>query len=328
MPALAPAPPAEFKLSAAPCAAAGYPMEIHAGVFRGPGGKAFPVPAGHYLTGDWGESAIHWALSDELLPAPEHLELLYFSYAEDRFYEGQFWLPQAQLQAWLQAGYWDTDANEPATYDELVVCVLPRGAVVLWLAGVGQQVLVGRFQAGEVAVDFRQYYGEADRLLMLQETRAELPPAVRQQLAAGTISARPWDEYLVRYPWQLAFSQPLTLTDYSVSYLNGESRAYPLTRDLAPYCQVLLGPEAKPVPLRWLLHVTDEARHPYLLRVDPFDEAETMAAFRALQPTGPAQPLTLQIETDKYLKQATLVLHNAIRRIPLSRSVVEILAED
>ncbi|WP_223654467.1 DUF2931 family protein [Hymenobacter psoromatis] len=318
----------EFKLSAAPCAAAGYPMEIHAGVFRGPGNKAFPVPSGHYLTGDWGDSAIHWALSDELQPAPETLDLLYFSYAEDRFYEGQFWLPHAQLQAWLQAGYWDTDENGHATYDELVVCVLPKGAVVLWLAGVGQQVLVGRYQAGQAMVDFRQLYGEADRLLMLQETRAELLPAVRQQLAAGTLSARPWDDYLVRYPWQLTFNQPLTLRNYTITYLSGESTAYPLTRDLVLYCQVLLGPEAKPMPLRWVLHVTDEAQHLYLLRVDPFDEAEMMAAFRALQQTSPTSPPTLEVETDKYLKKAALVLHHGGRRIPLTKSRVEILDGD
>ncbi len=87
------APEEKFRLSAAPCAAKGYPMTIQFGAFVRPDGKTLPVPSGHSLSGSWGRSGIGWAVGDELQPVPVSLEILCFSYLEDKFYEGKFPLP-------------------------------------------------------------------------------------------------------------------------------------------------------------------------------------------------------------------------------------------
>lgn len=318
----------KFVLAAGPCAAKGYPMTIEVGKFSGPDGSSFPVPSGHYLEGDWGVASRVWAVGDEQQPAPARLDLLYFSYAEDRFYEGSFALPTAQLQAQLHAGFWDLDDQRPATYTKLTVCVLPKGLVVVWLTGAGRQVLAGHYWAHEAAVSFQHYFPATDRAAMRREQLAELPASVQAQVAAGTISARPWEAYLQAYPWQLAFSQPLKLTHYEASFLSGEITNYPLTPDRAPYLQLLLGPAPKAAPRRLSLHVTDVAGHRYALRADAFDEAETLAAFRALHPRAAAGPLTLLVETDKYLKKATLVLQSATEHLALTKTPVRIIELD
>lgn len=325
---MTPASSDKFKLSAGPCAAKGYPMTIHLGDFVCSNGENFPVPSGHYLQGAWGASSRHWSIGDELHPVPATLRILYFSYAENKFYEGQFSLPMDKIHALLKQGFWDLDARQPVTYSEFTVCVLPKGAVVVWLTGLGKQVLVGRFQGAEAAADFHQFYPATDQAVMFQAQRAELLPAVQAQVVAGTISARQWDEYLKNYPWELAFSQPLKLTGYHAGFLNGEYTDSPTTADLKPYLQFLLHPTPKAVPQRWSVHVTDEAGHRHVLRVDPFDEAETQAAFRALHRAAPAAPITLLVETDKYLKKASLVLKNAAQQIPLTKSAVRIIAAD
>ena len=314
-----------FALSASPCAAKGYPMTIHFGAFVRSDGKTFVVPSGHFLRGGFGNSAIGWAVGDANQPAPDSLEILYFSYTEDQFYEGRFALPQQQIHAWLKQGYWNMGKSQATTYHELTVCVLPKGAVMVWLTGISQKVLVGRFQASATSTDFRRFYRTSDRAKMIKEEQAAMPPAVRAEIAAGTISARQWDEYLKKYPWQVGFSQPLALDKYYLTYLSAERTTSPATRDPAPYLRDLLTARSRPAPRDLWLYVRDEAGHRFLLRAEAFDEAETMAAFQALHKASPAAALTLRVETDKYVKSATFVLTDGTRTIPLTKTVVEVI---
>ncbi len=319
------APEEKFRLSAGPCAAKGYPMTILFGAFVRPDGKTLPVPAGNTLEGKWGLSSIGQVVGDEFQPVPVSLEILYFSYLEDTFYEGAFPLPQQELRALLRTGFWAHREQQQRTYDELTVCVLPKGAVVVWLVGAGRQVLVGRYQGQVSKVDFRRFYPKSDRAEMLRQKLAAAPPAVQAQAKAGTLSARQWDEYLKTYPWQVAFNQPLKLTYYRANFLSGEYLAEPETRDMAPYLQGILTPHARPVPSSLSLSVTDEAGHKYILKADPLDEAETQAAFQKLHAAHPAAPITLHVETDKYVKAASLVLESGGQRIPLTKSSVRII---
>lgn len=316
-----------FHLSASPCAAKGYPMTIHFGAFVRSDGQTFVVPSGHFLEGSFGNSAIGWGVGDENQPAPDSLELIYFSYAEDQFYEGRFALPQQKIHALLKQGFWDTEKGAATTYDELTVCVLPKGAVVVWLTGAGKKVLVGRFQASAANTDFRRFYRTGDRAHMIKQEQARMTPAVQAQIKAGTVSARQWDEYLKQYPWKVAFNQPLALYNYRVKYVSAEYTNYPDTPDMAPFLRTLLTDQPRPAPRELWLYVRDEAGHRYLLRVEAFDEAETLAAFQALHKASPTAPLTLRVETDKYVKAATLVLTDGVKTIPLSKSVVEVIAK-
>jgi hypothetical protein len=97
----------KFKLRAGPCAADGFFVTIHGGEFSAPDGSSFPVPSGATLEGNWGASGTIWDVGDAQHPAPSHLALSWFAYAENKFYEGDFALPHDRLQALLQQGTWD-----------------------------------------------------------------------------------------------------------------------------------------------------------------------------------------------------------------------------
>jgi hypothetical protein len=315
-----------FALSAAPCTADGYFVTIHAGEFVRPDGRTFPVPTGHLLEGSWGASGTRWAVGDEQQPAPTHLRMLWFSYAEDKFYEGDFALPQAKIHELLQQGYWDLEKQRPATYNILVVCTIPKGGVVLWLGGTNQ-TLIGRFQGHPANVEFKEFYGSANRAKLLQEVRAQMPAGAQQQATVGT-GAGIWDDYLRRYPWRIEFSQPLTLYKYSVNYLNAERTRDPLSRDLGPYRQQLLAASPKPVPRKLYLYGQAEHGARYQVRLNPVDEAETMAAFEQLSRANPQSPITLFVDVSKDFKKGTLMLRNERQQIPLLKTQVQLFDEN
>ena len=85
-----------FDLTAGPAAAEGYPMEIVEGRFITSDGKSIPLGA-EFLEGDWGLSHSGVVGGDGTAPAPDSLEVRWFSYPEDKFYEGHFLLPQKTI---------------------------------------------------------------------------------------------------------------------------------------------------------------------------------------------------------------------------------------
>ncbi|MGI4863599.1 MAG: DUF2931 family protein [Janthinobacterium lividum] len=326
----------KFRLSAGPCAADGYFVMIQSASFINSQGSGFPVPSGHVLRSTWGASGTAWAVGDEMQAVPERLTALWFSYAEDKFYQGEFTLPQQKLYDLLKAGTWDIRKQKQITYDELTVCVLPKGVVVVWLTG-GNQVLVGRYQAHEIQpspADYKRYYGEANRAEFVKMRREQMPANVQAEIKAGTLSTKKWDEYLQTYPWQVAFNQPYALRQYAFYGVNAERYTDPLTRDeltrqaLTPYRQFVLTPTPKAAPRRLYLHGTAEHGAHYELRVSDFDEAETLAAFRTLHAASPQRPITLLFTIDKPFQKATLTLQNEAKKIPLTKTPVQVFSED
>ena len=203
----------KFRLSAGPCAVDDYPATILEGRFINSLGGSFPVPYGHTLDGNWGRSGIGWAVGEEMQPVPDSLELRWFSYAEDKFYEGHWLMPQERLHALLKQGYWNAEEQKHETYGDFTVCVAPTGAAYVWLGGTNS-VFIGRYQAREIQYDFAQFIPMADRAQVVKEGREHLPPHVKHEIATGTVSTKQWDAYLKTYPWKVAFSQPLTLTNF------------------------------------------------------------------------------------------------------------------
>ena len=313
-----------FRLLASPGVTDGYPATIDEGRFITSAGGSFPVPYGHFLKSGWGGSAIGWVVGDPMQPVPDSLEIRWFSYTEDKFYEGHFLLPQEHLYALLKRGLWDAENKKQVTYNDLSVCVGPAGAVYVWLTmGRSNAVFVGRHQAVEVPYDYARHRPRVDRAADVRETRAKLAPEVQKEIATGTVSAKKWDAYLKTYPWKLEFSRPLTLTRASMSYVNAEATGNPVSPDLAAHFQTWLAPSPKPVPADAMLYLSGAYGRQSLLKVKPFDEHETMAAFQALAARYPNQELTLFVEIDEKLSKATLSLRAGQDVLPLTKSVPE-----
>ena len=316
-----------FALSASPAAPDGYQMVIFTGAFHRSDGRTFPVPSGHRLISSWQGSGISWAVGDAEQPAPDSLALVWYSTTEDKFYEGHFQMPQQRIHALLKAGFWNTEDKEQETYDELTVLAGLKGMAVVWLTGSKNRVLIGRFQASETASRFPNQSSQ-EHAQMLQEERAELSPAVQQEIREGTISAKRWEDYLRVYPWRIAFNHPLKLYNYGLDYLNGERTNYPATRDMSQYARGVLDPSPKSVPRDLDLFVETEAGQRYEIRVVAFNESETMAAFQTLYQIDAQAPINLMVEFDKPMRKVQLLVENGLQKIPLASTKVEMYAAD
>ncbi|WP_161599532.1 DUF2931 family protein [Hymenobacter nivis] len=324
-PALEPYQTERFELVAGPAAAEGYPMEIEEGRFPTSDGNSIPFGA-EFLEGDWGLSHSVVVRSDGTAPAPDSLEVRWFSYTEDKFYQGRWAMPQRRIHELLRQGYWNTDEQQHATYSNLTMCLLPQGVVVVWLCG-RNQVLLGRYQAREINFDFKRFNPAANRPRMIAQEQARLPAAVQAQIRSGTLSSRRWDDCLTTYRWRLALRPPLRLLDYGLSYVNAETDNYPRTAALAlPRATALLATQRRPVPSNLLLRVEAGPRRHWQLQVKALDEAETRAAFQTLHAAHPVAPLTLGVETDASMRQARLVLQNDWQRVVLHKSTVVVYA--
>jgi len=97
----------KFELSASACTVIGNPIEVVEGNCTSPGGGSFHVPAGYFLESDWNGSGTVEMMGDAYNTAPDSLHLLWYSYAEDKFYQGDFALPRQRIYTLLKNGYWD-----------------------------------------------------------------------------------------------------------------------------------------------------------------------------------------------------------------------------
>ncbi len=313
----------KFKLSAAPGTADGYPVTIDRGRFFDSTGGGFPVPSGHFLRSGWGGSAIGWAVGDPMQPAPDSLEIRWYSYTEDAFWQGQFLLPQQRIHDLLKQGYWNPEQKRQETYDDLAVSVLPTGGVVVWLRG-SNWLLIGRYQAQRIDYDYALHRPRVDRAAVLATRRAEMSPEVQQEIKMGTLSAKKWDEYLRHYRWQFAFSQPVTLSNFSLTLLSAERLSTAPTPDFAAYTrELMLSPSEKAVPKSSMLYLTGAYGRKRLLKIKPFDEAETQAAFRSLHAQFPHEALTLHVELNPELTTAALSLRASGKSVPLTKTKVQ-----
>lgn len=315
----------KFALSATPGTADGYPARIEEARFITPDGGSFPVPYGHLLRGNWGGGGTYWAVGDEFQAVPDSLEIRWFSYTENKFYEGHFLLPHERLRALLTRGLWDEETKSRFTYGDLDVCVVPTGVVVVWLsAGQSNKVLIGRYQAQEINYDYARFRAGVDRAAAVRETQAKLTPEVRHEIATGTLSSKKWDEYLKVYNWQLAFSHPLTLSKFALHFLDAEAISDPVSADMAAQAQLLLAPSPKPVPAYAMLYVAGPYGRKRLIKIKPFDEQQTLAAFRSLHAQHPQEVITLLVDADEKLTKATLSLRAGGQVIALSKTTVQL----
>ena len=314
-----------FDLTAGPAAAEGYPMEVVEGRFLTSDGKSFTV-APKFLEGDWGLSHTSYVSGDGTSPAPDSLEVRWFSYTEDKFYEGHWLMPQKRIYDLLKQGFWNTEDKKHETYDELTVCLLPKGVAVVWLSG-GNQVLLGRYQGQEF--DFKRFNLAPSQPHIIAQEQAKLPPAVQQQIRSHTLSTRQWDEYLKTYPWKIGFSQPLKLYDYGINFLNGEMLNYPLSaQGMAAYLNIGLEPSAKAAPRNVSLWVDAGYGRTRQIQVRAFDETETQAAFQTLHAANPTLPLTLYFATDERVTKGRLFLKNDRQQVELRKSEVLFFATE
>lgn len=147
-----------------------YPVEIYTGAV----GVYFFSQMGGFSNTGWGGATGDNDIKAEL---PKRIDMTWLSYVDNKFYTIDSELPIEKIKQLFEEGFYSKNGEEVITepYNFINIGLAPKGMVVVWVAGVGQQVEVARFQAQETTIGprlitedekymFRKDYSK-DRLL-------------------------------------------------------------------------------------------------------------------------------------------------------------------
>ena len=132
------------------------------------------------------------------------------SFVENKFFTGDFALPEDTILALFQKGYMRFNTKEWDTYSSIVVNMAPGGMVVVWLyGGEGYQVEVGRYQAEETQVNWQDFNptGEENRDIYVNNVKSRRPLVLKNLKEKG-IQYDLYDSYRVKHTWRIKMDLP------------------------------------------------------------------------------------------------------------------------
>lgn len=318
----------KFEWTASDSAPKNFSMKIISGNLRyqgDPSGAGLYVPSGGQIDHGWGVGGSTHVTGPALKPLPDKLDITFFSYLEDQFYQGSFDLPYDEILKFFN----EQDAK-PKTLNadgkgipvrfEIIVGVAPGGTVAVWaIADGGKEVFFGK--AKKVELDF----GKAFRIPITSKTERtnyvnesledETPPEILTTLRKTGIPFDKWANYRIRYNWVPTFVGKPPLDYVAVGFYNGEGLRYslPLEKSFATSPH----PVPDSIDFRYIAPGQND-QYPYEIL---FNEPEILDAFKKLS----AKQLPLKLEIDpKYPQNNTRIrLHNGKESIEIKKFTVK-----
>ncbi|WP_353150043.1 DUF2931 family protein [Chryseobacterium sp.] len=218
----------------------GYPMEVYKGGIECEGGEwvslGFGIVPGR---NDWG--AINHGMGNGFKSLPSRLDFIWMSYMENQFYMIDTAIDIAKIKEYFSKGYQIKASSgsgniKHLNYNEIGVGMAPGGVVVVWVAGVGVQKEVGRYQGKKVTIpeseiakldSHENRFWRKDYLDEIFNNGKVIPVEIREKNKDKPIPFGLWDTYRIRYSWKPVFELPENaklnpLTDIGMSSVNGE----------------------------------------------------------------------------------------------------------
>jgi len=112
------------------------------------------IPDHKIVNNGWAQINSTHVVGDELTPVPTKLALTWFSFAEDKFYAGNWQLPYDEIADHFEQGVTGEEPGGTITYETIIVGMAPRGEVSIWLDATGLSLEIASYQANEVDHDW------------------------------------------------------------------------------------------------------------------------------------------------------------------------------
>ncbi|KFE97881.1 hypothetical protein IX38_19640 [Chryseobacterium luteum] len=215
----------------------GYPVEVYKGGLQNlQEGTYTSLNLGlHRGLEGWGSTGR--SMDSGVKPLPNHLNVVYLSYAEDKFFQVDCDLDYEKMASLFHKGY-DVKAASGSgkirheNYDTVIVGFAPGGVCVIWIEGGGRQTEIGRYQGKEVIIPQKEIDGldSHNHLLFEPVYRKKMmkdPNIVPLAIQGKPIPYGIWDIYRKRYSWKPVFElQDSSILDNKTQvmlfYINGE----------------------------------------------------------------------------------------------------------
>ena len=297
-----------------------FPMQIVRGDLILANGGSLYIPDTRTLMKGWGRMESSHVVGPELKPLPTAIDITFFSYTEDVFYQGSFDLPRERIRQLFQDGYYSPKLREDTTYRRVMTGIAPGGVVAVWLLGPDRitEVFYDKAPRADLPWSTLTDNQELSREEFVRlELEDSLAPEQRESLQRDGVPLGRWDRYRQRYGWQpviVSSRQPALIN--RVGFFNGELDyyRYPLSEEVAA--------ALRPVPRDLAFIWRNSSGKSYWVEYD-FDADEIFAAFDQLAPDeASANPIQLELivtETDGG-RTISSQLRHADRVIKLERT--------
>jgi len=257
-----------------------YPIKIIGGEFKSLNGYSPQLPTSDFVNSGWGETGGIMAVGPDKRAVPDSLSITWLSFAERKFYKGNFVLPKLRLTALFREGYVYHETNKKEEYNYLVLGLSPGGHIVLWIAGGRKQVFVAAFKAAEVKLSAKDVHPD-DRYLfqgnfIKESYERNVPLKVRDSIKVRGIQPDIFQQRQKKYSWHFRVNDHMVKFDQlAVTYLNEE------VEQLFGIALLKNGDRERAVPKSLWVVWFDQKKQKMATEVI-FDETEIRNAFSSL----------------------------------------------
>ena len=296
----------KFDWTASESAPKYFPMRVIDGTFVYHGEKGgLYVPAAASIGYFWGTGESTHVVGEQFKPLPDRLEIKFFSFTENKLYQGSFPLPYDKILALFQEGV--ARRPEMPIFQKIIVGMAPGGAVAVWVSGKEtREVFFG--QADPYEADISNPMGSLikDRAAYARSYLEDLPAEAQANLQKNGVPFGRWAKYRKPYTWNVTIKHNNTNKDFGYSFFNGESYRlnYPLGEAEVK--------TPKPLPLLISFRCTFPGEQYADIYVVHFNDDELFAAFEKL--SALQEPITFEIDPNLLNTTPQLVFLTAKRQ--------------
>ncbi|REC63507.1 hypothetical protein DRF65_05270 [Chryseobacterium pennae] len=215
-----------------------YPIDTYRQVFYSKDNKMIQIDGLGFQRGPWGNGGVTYVKNekqDKELPAT--MKVGYYSYAEDKFYEGEFNLPAEKIKEYLNEKADDPEyankKNENSKdgffhkYDRIEVGFTLGGMVVLWMKGEDAQKVLATFTAKEAFPEWSSVFEDSSRKEKVEYglNNDVYTPKVKNEILTKTLPLGLWKTYEEQFSWGPLVNLPSggKLENISMKTINAET---------------------------------------------------------------------------------------------------------
>lgn len=293
-----------------------YPMRIMDGTFYFHNEKGgLYVPAVASINPGWGTGRSTHVVGEDFKALPDRLDIRFFSFTENKLYQGSFDLPYEKILGLFKEGV--ATNKESPTFDTIMAGVAPGGAVSVWVTGrETREVFFGQAEPYEAEIK-NLLGGEInDRAAYARSYLEDLPDDVLAQLDKNGVPFGLWEQYRIPYKWIPVFKTDKKMSDDTkYSFFNGERYRldYPFTEEIIS--------TSRPLPLLIGFGCYIEGTEKKYFFVVRFDYAELKAAFDKL--SGTSELVKIEIAPQLPKGNTKVILYDSKGSVELKKTKIE-----
>lgn len=269
------------------CAHRRYPMTLLHGYLTLKDGHSLYVPAKFIIDNGWGELGSTHIVGETMKALPVKLAATWFSFAENKFFAGEFLLPYDSILEKLRTMISQTGTHPTSFW--IQVGFGPEGAVSIWVSAEGISEEVGTYRAAEVTVDWKAVLDDdqVSRSDFIDQVLHEsLTPQQLSELKERGVPRGISDHYSKQYRWNLSVVGQINRMLW-LKTLNGEEEYFDF-----------FGTNIRPsrgLPQSLVVYWEDKIGIKFGADIY-FDEAEVTAAYKKLSADKIDHPMQLKLD--------------------------------